>query len=139
MLTQISARRTVKWTTTCPSLETITHGTGVSVHTRLSTITRYMTVESHIPCATCAGPNYPPSGATVTEAETTPEVGHQRPPLPLVPLLPPPGAPAPNLTVPGVSTPVVVTAAAPGAERGGTKSAMIMVQLFAMALALLLS
>ncbi|KAK4442918.1 hypothetical protein QBC34DRAFT_479221 [Podospora aff. communis PSN243] len=52
----------VEWTTTCPSVETYVSVTLTSYHTRVSTITKYLTVQSVVPCATCTGPNYPVGG-----------------------------------------------------------------------------
>ncbi|KAK1752802.1 hypothetical protein QBC47DRAFT_363530 [Echria macrotheca] len=60
-----------KWTTTCPDLVSITRDGRVAVETRLSTITRIMSVESLIPCAKCVGENYP----VTTTSGSTPRVG----------------------------------------------------------------
>ena len=47
------------WTTVCPEVITVVNGARTFLTTRLSTITRVVTVESVVPCQTCSGPNYP--------------------------------------------------------------------------------
>ncbi|KAK5651273.1 hypothetical protein OQA88_12681 [Cercophora sp. LCS_1] len=50
----------INWTSVCASLTTIVKGTYTTVSTAQETYTRVLTIASHIPCATCTGPNYPP-------------------------------------------------------------------------------
>jgi len=132
----------VEWTTTCPSVETVVSGTITLLRTRIATITKAVTVQSIVPCATCHGPNYPvpgiPAHGTATEVRTPPPANTHAIP-------PPVGVPVgggSNVTVctpPGCVTPgVVLTANAPRVGESWAVKDIMLVQMYALVLAFLL-